>query len=45
MVMEITKNTPAAEIKKILHGTRRKKNGNARSIAAFFGKLPKIKDG
>ncbi len=45
MVIEIAKNTNATEVKKILHGTRRRKKGKAKSIAAFFGKLPKIKDG
>jgi hypothetical protein len=45
MVIEITKNTSASEVKKILPGTRRKKKCKAKSVAAFFGKLPTIEDG
>ncbi len=45
MVIEITKNTTTTEVKKILRGKRRRTKGKAKSIAAFFGKLPNIKDG
>jgi len=45
MVIEITKNASAEEVKKILRGTRRRKKCKTKSIAAFFGKLPNIKDG
>lgn len=44
MVTEIHKGTPERKIKDLLKKKRKKKQFN-KSIAAFFGKLPKIEDG
>lgn len=45
MVIEIAKNASAEEVRKALKTIRRKKAVKGKSIASFFGKLPKIKDG
>lgn len=45
MVIEIAKNASADDIRKALKTIRRKKTVKSKSIASFFGKLPKIKDG
>ncbi|MEO6547612.1 MAG: hypothetical protein ABIN94_06415 [Ferruginibacter sp.] len=44
MIIEIAKNTPEKEIKKILKEIRGKKI-SGKSLSSFFGKLPGIEDG
>jgi hypothetical protein len=44
MVIEIAKNTPAKEIKRILKKIQGKKL-TSKSVSLFFGKLPGIEDG
>ncbi len=44
MVIEIKKDTPPEEVKKILE-TLRKKTKPKKDISEFFGKIPDIEDG
>jgi hypothetical protein len=44
-VIEIKKNTSAAEVRKILRKSRRQYAQKENGLAAFLGKLPAIEDG